>query len=99
MRRERYDQYRQIVSIIPLGKVATYGQIAAIAGYPMHAREVGRFLSEEGVDLPWHRVVNAQGHLSLDVESSRQIQRERLEEEGIVIINQRVNLKLYRWLG
>lgn len=72
---------------VPRGKVATYGQIASLAGYPGHARRVGYALhalpANSGV--PWHRVVNAVGALSvgrLDPDSGRE-QRLRLELEGV----------------
>jgi len=55
-----------LVKKIPRGRVATYGQIAALAGYPRNARQVGTILKSqpEGSNVPWHRVVNAQGRVS-----------------------------------
>ena len=86
----------QIVHTIPAGKVATYGQVAALAGLPQHARLVGRVMSElpRGSRLPWHRVINSQGKLSTHYTSS---QRERLQAEGVVFINGRISLPRYRW--
>lgn len=57
-----------VVSQIPYAKVATYGQIAKLAGLPKHARLVGRVLSQldTETDLPWHHVLNAQGKISLN---------------------------------
>lgn len=76
----------QVVALIPQGKVATYGDVAAQAGLPGAARRVGRALKRlpKGSRIPWHRVVNAQGQISLPAGSASQYtQRERLEAEGI----------------
>jgi len=90
------DRIWQIVHQIPVGKVATYGQIANLAGMPSHARLVGRVLSRLPPDtrLPWHRVVNAQGKIT---NPTRQRQQQRLAEEGIILIHGRVSLRLYGW--
>ncbi len=86
----------QVVHFVPAGKVATYGQIAALADLPQHARLVGRVMSQlpAGSRLPWHRVINAQGKISTHESSG---QRELLEEEGVVSINGRINLSRYQW--
>ncbi len=86
----------QVVSLIPAGKVASYRQIAALAGLPQQARMVGRILSKLPKDtaIPWHRVVNATGGIS-NPNASHQI--ERLAEEGLTPINGRINLKHHRW--
>lgn len=91
----RRERIWQTVHTIPAGKVATYGQIAALADLPQHARLVGRVMSQlpHGSRLPWHRVINAQGKIS--THGSRQ--RELLEEEGVVFINGRINLSRYQW--
>ncbi len=76
----------QVVAAIPPGKVASYGQIARLAGLGQGARQVGRTLKElpAGSKLPWHRVVNAQGRISLPREScAHDYQRSRLESEGV----------------
>jgi methylated-DNA-protein-cysteine methyltransferase-like protein len=74
------------VKKIPRGRVATYGQIAVLAGLAGHARQVGyalAALTDESV--PWHRVVNAQGEISMRGESHYEIrQRRLLEREGVV---------------
>ena len=61
-----YGRIRAVVSRIPEGRVATYGQVAALAGLPGHARLVGYALSAlpDGSRVPWHRVVNARGRVS-----------------------------------
>ncbi len=86
----------QIVHQIPEGKVATYGQIAKLAGIPSHARLIGRILSglPENTRLPWHRVINSQGRIT---NPSRDRQQSRLEKEGIVLVNGRVSLRIYGW--
>ena len=80
-----YQRIYAAVRRIPPGRVATYGQIAALAGLPGHARQVGYALHalKSGSGVPWHRVINAQGMISLRTEfGGHQIQREMLEEEG-----------------
>ena len=76
--------------MIPKGKVASYGQIARLAGMPSHARYVGRTLSQlpARTRLPWHRVVNASLHISERPGAERQAQR--LRAEGVELIGQRV---------
>jgi methylated-DNA-protein-cysteine methyltransferase-like protein len=61
----------QVVASIPEGKVATYGQVAKIAGYPSQARYVGATLRNlpKNTALPWHRVINAQGRISFPSDS------------------------------
>jgi methylated-DNA-protein-cysteine methyltransferase-like protein len=80
-----------VVALIPPGKVASYGQIAQLAGLPNRARLVGRTLSQLPADtkLPWHRVVNASLRLSL-AGSARKRQRARLEHEGVNFTAERI---------
>ncbi len=83
---------------IPKGKVITYGNLAKLAGMPNGARLAGRLMCElpEGSKLPWHRVINAQGKLSLQENSeSYREQLRRLEKEGIVINNGKIKLSIY----
>lgn len=89
-------QVWQIVHAIPRGKVATYGQIARLAGVPQQSRLVGRILSQlpNSTKLPWHRVVNSQGKIS---NPNPERQQQRLEREGITLIRGRVSLKIYGW--
>jgi methylated-DNA-protein-cysteine methyltransferase-like protein len=89
-----------VVAAIPHGRVATYGQVAALAGAPRHARQVGYALFDlpEGSPLPWHRVVNARGEISQRSEPGCEgVQRTKLEAEGIEFRNARVDLKRCRW--
>lgn len=88
----------QVVALIPRGKVATYGQVAELAGLGRGARLVGRTLSNlpTGSRLPWHRVINARGEISLRATGKR-TQKERLEAEGVAFLRGRVDLKTHRW--
>ena len=91
-----------VIRRIPKGWVATYGQVAAMAGLPRRARLVGRVLREldPGADVPWHRVVNAKGEVSCSVarNGSDGLQRGLLETEGIVFDGRdRFDLERYRW--
>ena len=89
----------QIVASIPEGVVTTYGEVARLAGSPRAARQVGGVLSRlpEGTTLPWHRVVNRHGMISL--QGDQQIrQRDALEAEGIEVSDEgQLNLETYRW--
>lgn len=91
----------QVVAQIPFGKVASYGQIAAILGHPRAARTVGWALHSlpEGTDVPWHRVINAKGRISMDCGThSPELQRFLLLREGVVFDdNGYVNLHLFQW--
>lgn len=91
------DRIRAVVAAIPLGTVATYGQVAALAGYPRHARHVGRVLA--GADgLPWHRVIRGGGRIALPAGSAAaREQVRRLRAEGIVVTDGRVDLARFRW--
>lgn len=97
-----YDRIYEIVSQIPLGQVATYGQIAELAGLTGKARLVGYALFRVPVpsDIPWHRVINAQGEISYSLmrEGGDYLQRSRLEDEGIIFTPRgRIDLNTYRW--
>ena len=90
-----------IVRLIPYGKVATYGQIAAYLDSPRAARTVGWALHAlpDGTDVPWHRVINAKGRISIDCfEHDPRLQHILLEEEGVVFDSKGyVDLRLYQW--
>lgn len=96
-----YERIYQVVRQIPEGYVATYGDVARWAGLPRHARLVGYALHACGQeDLPWQRVVNAKGELSLKQldSDSAHLQRCLLEAEGIEFeINGHIKLSRYRW--
>ena len=98
-----YECVYALVRQIPPGKVVTYGQVAALLGQPRAARAVGyalRFLPA-GTDVPWHRVINHRGHISLRTPpESPLLQRLLLAEEGVVFDAEgRVDLAIYRWQG
>ena len=83
----------QVVAAIPRGRVATYGQVARLAGMPSHARYVGRTLSNlpSGTRLPWHRVVNASLCISPRTDDAAvAAQRARLEQEGVSFVGPRI---------
>lgn len=90
----------QVIVQIPAGKVASYGQIASLAGLPGAARLVGNVLKKlpEDSRLPWYRVINSQGKISLPVSSpSYKRQIEQLNDEGVIVLHNRISLKKYRW--
>ena len=92
----------QVVALIPYGKVATYGQVAKMAGLPKHARLVGRVLQQvEDKHLPWYRVINSQGKISLSKLDAQgdNLQIIKLQAENIVVNAGKINLKLYQWDG
>jgi methylated-DNA-protein-cysteine methyltransferase-like protein len=74
--------FQKAIRSIPKGKVATYGQVAAAAGYPRYHRHVAQFLSRSGGTLPWQRVVGSGGAIKLKYEAALE-QRFRLEMEGV----------------
>ena len=91
-----------VIRRIPKGWVATYGQVAAMAGLPRRARLVGHVLQhlEPAIDIPWHRVVNAKGEVSysLSRNGSDALQRRLLEKEGVEFDDRdRFNLERFRW--
>ncbi len=85
---------------IPRGSVANYGQVAEIAGIPRGARQVGYALrhSPQDLALPWHRVITSSGKSAFAAHTRAfRIQRDRLAEEGVVMLKGRVDMKKYRW--
>jgi len=89
-----------VLIALPKGRLCTYGELAKRAGYPNNARHVGRALSKlpKETKLPWHRVVNSQGRISLTDEGFLR-QKKRLNMEGININDQGKvsNFKHYLW--
>jgi methylated-DNA-protein-cysteine methyltransferase-like protein len=89
----------EVVTGIPRGKVATYGQLAAMAGNPRGARQVVRVLASLSIKegLPWHRVINAKGTVSLTGAGFDE-QKARLAAEGVAVDGRgAVDLKKYQW--
>jgi len=93
-----YQRIFAVVRRIPRGRVATYGQVAELAGLEGHARQVGYALHNSPAGLPWHRVINAQGCISARKASDwGELQRNLLEAEGIEFdLQGRVDLKRFR---
>ena len=93
MNDQQLEQVRAVVAAIPSGCVLAYGDVAARAGLPGRARLVGRILAEDGHDLPWHRVLRADGtpapHLAAE-------QLARLRAEGVLASDGRVPMRRYR---
>lgn len=97
-----YERVYAVVRRIPRGRVSTYGAVARLAGLPGHARQVGYALAalRDGSAVPWHRVVNAKGELSLERAASPSgvTQRLRLAREGVVVdARSRVSLARFGW--
>ena len=90
------EEVLAIIKSIPKGKVMTYGQIAACAGNPWGARQISRILSSmsKKYDLPWHRVINSKGEISLKGEEYL-LQMSLLSDDGVKIVDGKINLNIY----
>ena len=90
----------QVIAQIPYGRVASYGQIARLAGIPKHSRLVGYVLKHMDADssLPWYRVINSQGKISLSKlnDQGQNIQAQLLLAEGILVIGNKVKMKEFQ---
>jgi len=98
------EQRRQALYIalsqVPEGKVVTYGQLAGLAGLGRAARWVGSQLKKlpDGTNLPWHRVLNHAGRLSVPEGSEVWVEQiQRLRAEGVNVVSGRVSLRHYKW--
>lgn len=104
-----FEQVYAIVRRIPPGSVCSYGRIAAMLGRPKAARAVGYALNAlkdkrgdpKYDNIPWHRVVNSQGRISIvNRDTSRSVQAELLKAEGVVVTDKlTINLDVYLWPG
>lgn len=98
-----YERMYAVVRRIPRGRVCTYGRVAALAGHPGAARQVGYAMHAlpEHTRVPWHRVINAAGRISLRRGTGGDLeQRFRLEAEGVHFDQSgRVSLKTFGWTG
>lgn len=97
---DAYARIYDVVRRIPAGRVATYGQVAALAGLPGHARQVGYALHAlDDDEVPWQRVINARGEVSRRSEPGPEpLQRLMLEDEGVAFDDAgRVDLGRFRW--
>lgn len=90
----------RVIAAIPPGRVASYGQIGALAGLPRGARQVARALRHAPAELglPWHRVLAVNGRIAIPATSrGYRTQISRLRGEGIVVTSGRVDMRVYRW--
>ncbi len=97
-----HRQIWKVVARIPRGRVSTYGRIAALAGLGSNARLVGYALYAlpSTSAVPWHRVVNARGCISLpELDGAYALQRALLEKEKIAFADGRIDLTRYIWPG
>ena len=96
----RMQRIWDTIGEIPRGRVASYGQIAAVAGIPRGARQVGYALRQLPADhdVPWYRVLQASGRIAFGKGTpAHQEQSQRLQQEGVVVIAGRVDMQKYRW--
>jgi methylated-DNA-protein-cysteine methyltransferase-like protein len=99
----KHPQYAKIwdtVELIPLGNVATYGQIADLAGLPGRASLVGRSLGfvPKTMQVPWYRVLRSNGQIAFPIGTQQsQLQTGLLQQEGVAVINNRVKLSHFQW--
>ncbi|UCD16479.1 MAG: MGMT family protein [Candidatus Zixiibacteriota bacterium] len=94
------EKVKEIIKKIPRGKVAAYGQVALYAGNPRGARQVVRILhsSSRKDRLPWHRVVNREGRISLKPNYGYEMQKAMLEDEGVTFgADDVIDMKRYCW--
>ena len=96
---ERDKKILACIHAVPPGKVAAYGQIASLAGIKRGHRVVARFLRQQtNPDLPWHRLLRADGYLGMAPGSQAyQEQVQRLHAEGVVVKSGRVDMRTYQW--
>jgi methylated-DNA-protein-cysteine methyltransferase-like protein len=97
---EAYEKIVATLAKVPRGRVATYGQIARVAGFPGHARQVVWALhsSSRKKKLPWHRVINSQGKIGLPEGRGRSRQKALLLREGVEVdAYGRIDLKRFGW--
>jgi methylated-DNA-protein-cysteine methyltransferase-like protein len=87
--------FQRAIRQIPRGKVATYGQVAAAAGYPLFHRQVAQMLRKSHGTLPWQRVVGAGGEIKLRYEAGLE-QRLRLEFEGVRFRGKRIDMSSHQ---
>ena len=95
-----YQRIWHVVKLIPTGKVASYGQVADLAGLPGRARLVSRALAKapKALQLPWYRVLNSQGFISIPSDNPAHAEQyTHLQAEGIQFNGRRVRLACYGW--
>lgn len=95
-----YQRIWQTALNIPVGKVASYGQVADLAGLPGRARLAGKALgyAPDSMQIPWHRILRASGQLAFPAGSEQaRLQTGLLQEEGVVVLKNRVRMKDFQW--
>lgn len=95
------EQVIAIVKQIPYGRVTTYGQIAVLAGHPRAARVIAGIMTRYEDELPWYRVINRHGYISIKrIDIPKSVQKGLLENEGVEVdSNFMVDLSEYGWWG
>lgn len=96
----REQRIWQVVLAIPPGRVASYGQVADMAGLGRQARFVGKALGKlpEGHSVPWFRVIRTTGQIAFAMGSDTfERQKALLQEEGVEVVNGRVSMRRFRW--
>lgn len=99
---QRIKKLTAVINAIPAGKVASYGQIASLAGLPRGHRTVARFLKycepDLGLTLPWYRVMRNDGKLGMEPHSGAyKLQRDLLKTEGVLMKSGKVDMKSFQW--
>lgn len=97
----KYHLIWETVSQIPKGRITTYGEIATLAGLPGQARLIGYALHNlpANTKVPWHRVINAQGKISLsNLDGMHDVQWQLLKKEGVRFFKERTSFSKYGWL-
>lgn len=97
---KHYIKIWETVLSIPTGKVASYSQVADLAGLPRRARLVSKALKSapQEMQLPWHRVIRANGTIAFAIGSaSQRTQIDRLQEEGVIVVKNRICMKQFQW--
>lgn len=90
----------QVVASIPAGKVASYGQVADMAGLGRQARYIGKALGHLpiGHSVPWYRVIRTNGQIAFPIGSEKyEEQKGRLQEEGVEVYEGKIKMSKYRW--
>ena len=98
---KKYQLIWETVSHIPKGKVASYGEIAILAGFPGHARLVGYALHNlpRGTKVPWHRVINAEGRISIsNLDGMYDLQLKLLKKEGVQFFKDKTSFSKFGWI-
>ena len=93
-----HERVVKTLRVVPVGVVVSYGQLADYCGLPGRARMMGKCLREIKGEHNWHRVVGADGKIAFPTGSEKaHEQRQRLQEEGVVVSNNKINMKKFGW--